>query len=117
MNPPAPGVVSVAYRRGFDRIVVTTRLTDAIARCNQEVPGSGTSACWADPLSSGEGFVDEPEPFVVGDGALAGADAELVVSPRGTPHVWAIDDRLVVTVAGDASAVELRRLAESFAPA
>ena len=117
MNPPAPGVVSVAYRRGFDRIVVTTRLTDGIARCNQEVPGSGASACWADPLSSGEGFVDEPEPFVVGDGALAGADAELVVSPRGTPHVWAIDDRLVVTVAGDASAVELRRLAESFAPA
>ncbi len=117
MNPPAPGVVSVAYRRGFDRIVVTTRLTDGIPRCNQEVPGSGSSACWADPLASGEGFLDEPSPFTVGDGALAGADAELLVSPRGIPHVWTIDDRLVVTVAGDASADELRRMAESFAPA
>ena len=85
MNPAAPGVVSVAYRRGFDRIVVTTRLTDGIARCNQEVPGSGASACWADPLSSGEGFVDEPEPFVVDDGALAGSDAELVLSPGVPP--------------------------------
>jgi len=58
--------------------------------------------------------VDEPELFVIDGGALAGADAELVVSPRGTPHVWAIDDELVVTVAGDASADELRRMAESF---
>jgi hypothetical protein len=117
MNPAAPGVVSVAYRRGFDRIVVTTRLTDGYSRCNRELPGSDPSACWADPLSSGEGFVDEPAPFVVGDGSLAGADAELVVSPRGIPHVWTIDDRLVTTIAGDASAVELRRMAESFAPA
>src|SRR5205085_4809097 len=66
MNPAAPGVVSVAYRRGFDRIVVTTRRTDGIGRCHQEVPGSDPSACWADPLASGEGFVDEPAPFVVG---------------------------------------------------
>jgi len=27
MNPPAAGVVSVAYRRVFDRIVVSTRVT------------------------------------------------------------------------------------------
>ncbi len=114
MNPPAPGVVSVAYRRGFDRIVVTTRLRDGIDRCNRELPGSDPSACWADPLASGEGVVDTPTPFVIGEGALAGADAELLVSPRGIPHVWAIDDRLVVTVAGDASADELRRMAESF---
>jgi hypothetical protein len=55
--------------------------------------------------------------FTVGAGALAGAQAELVLSPRGIPHVWAINDRLVVTVAGDASGDELRRLAESFAAA
>lgn len=116
MNPPAPGVVSVSYRRGFDRIVVTTRLRDGIDRCNQVLPGSGISACWADPLASGEGIVDTPEAFVVGEGALAGAAAELLVSPRGTPHVWTIDDRLVVTIAGDASAGELRRMAESFTP-
>jgi hypothetical protein len=116
MNPAADGVVSVAYRRGFDRIVVSTRRTGGILTCAEQVPESIATACWADPVASGEGFRDEPQPFVVGAGALAGADAELIVSPRGTPHVWTIDDRLVVTVAGDASAAELRRVAESFAP-
>lgn len=118
-NPPSRGVVSVAYRRGFDRIVVTTRRT-GMARPCAALPGpagSGTTACWADPLASGEGFVDQPQRFTAAGGALAGARAELVVSPRGVPHVWTVDDRLVVTVAGDASAEELRRLAESFAPA
>jgi len=113
MNPPASGVVSVAYRRGFDRIVVSSRLTGNIAGCAGD--GSGSSACWADPVASGEGIVDTPEPFVVGAGALAGTHAQLVVSPRGIPHVWTIGDRLVVTIAGDASGADLRRIAESFA--
>jgi hypothetical protein len=116
-NPRSRNVVSVAYRRGFDRIVVTTRSTGTARRCSTTVPGSDPSACWADPLASGEGFVDQPQRFTVGAGALAGAQAELVVSPRGVPHVWTMDDRLVVTVAGDASPGELRRMAESFAPA
>ncbi|MDQ4098615.1 MAG: hypothetical protein M3144_12205 [Actinomycetota bacterium] len=118
-NPPSRGVVSVAYRRGFDRIVVTTRLTGTASPCADlsGPPGSGRTACWADPLASGEGFVDQPQRFTVSSGALAGARAELVVSPRGIPHVWTVDDEVVVTVAGDANADELRRMAESFAPA
>jgi len=116
MNPPAAGVVSVAYRRGFDKVVVTTRLAEGVPGCPRALPGSSPGPCWDDPLATGEGFVDEPQPFVVGSGALAGAGAELVVSPRGTPHVWTIDDRLVVTIAGDASGDELRRMAESFSP-
>jgi hypothetical protein len=115
-NPQSRNVVSVAYRRGFDRIVVTTRSTGSARRCSITLPGSDPSACWADPLASGEGFVDQPQRFAVAAGALAGAQAELVVSPRGVPHVWTLDDRLVVTVAGDASPDELRRMAESFAP-
>jgi hypothetical protein len=117
MNPAGAGVVSVSYRRGFDRIVVTTRPTEGIPRCSRELPGSDPGPCWADPLATGEGFPDEPEPFEVAGGALAGSAAELVVSTRGTPHVWSIDDRLVVTVGGDASRQELRQMAESFAPA
>lgn len=112
MNPPAAGVVSVAYRRGFDRIVVSTRTTGGLSLCE---PRSAVT-CWGDPLASGEGFIDEPEPFVVGGGALAGANAELVVSARGIPHAWTIDDLLVVTIGGDASGAELRRMAESFSP-
>ncbi|HJV08354.1 MAG TPA: hypothetical protein VJ653_01690, partial [Acidimicrobiales bacterium] len=116
-NPQSRNVVSVAYRRGFDRIVVTTRSTGTARRCSITLPGSDPTTCWADPLASGEGFRDEPERFTVAAGALAGAQAELVLSPRGVPHVWTIDSRLVVTVAGDAGGEELRRMAESFAPA
>ena len=116
-NPPSRNVVSVAYRRGFDRIVVTTRSTGPARRCSVTLPGSDATACWADPLASGEGLVDQPQRFAVTAGALTGAQAELVISPRGVPHVWTMDDRLVVTVAGDANAEELRRMAESFAVA
>lgn len=115
MNPRAGGVVSVAYRRGFDQIVVSTRKTGGIPGC-AALPALITQDCWADPLSSGEGNIDVPEPFVVEGGALAGANAELVLSARGTPHVWTIDNRFVVTISGDASGGELRRLTESFSP-
>ncbi len=115
-NPPSRRVVSVAYRRGFDRIVVTTRSTGSAPRCSITLPGSDATACWADPLASGEGFADQPDRSTVPSGALAGARAEVVVSPRGIPHVWTIDDRLVVTVSGDATAAELRGMADSFAP-
>ncbi len=116
-NPPSRRVVSVAYRRGFDRIVVTTRSTGTARACDPAARGTGTTACWADPLSSGEGEVDLPQRFTIAGGALSGAQAAVVISPRGVPHVWTIDSRLVVTVAGDATADELRRMAQSFAPA
>ncbi len=114
-NPPSEDVVSVAYRRGFDRIVVTTRAAGPYRLASPD--GTGTLAGWDDPLASGEGFLDEAEPFTVATGALAGAEAELVISPRGTPHVWTFGDDLVTTVAGDASAEDLRRMVESFSPA
>jgi len=116
-NPQSRRVVSVAYRRGFDRIVVTTRLTGSSPRCSITLPGSDATTCWADPLASGEGFADQPDRYTVAGGALTGARAEVVISPRGAPHVWTIDSRLVVTVAGDATAAELRSMADSFAPA
>jgi hypothetical protein len=110
-NAPSLRVVSVAYRRGFDTIVVTTRSTGTTKLCP-----SGDQGCWADPVPRGAGVYDPYVLFTVGGGALAGADAQLALSPRGTPHVWTIDDTLVVTVAGDASGEELRRMIESFAP-
>lgn len=113
-NPLSRNVVSVAYRRGFDRIVVSTRSTGAARLCS---PAQPSTECWANPVASGEGNLDVPQPFVVAGGALKGARAELVISPRGVPHVWTIDHRLVTTVAGDANADELRQLAQSFAPA
>jgi hypothetical protein len=49
-------------------------------------------------------------------GALQGADAELLLTPRAVPHVWALTGSLVVTVGGDLSGNELLRVAGSLAP-
>ena len=96
-NPESREVVSLLYRRGFDTLLVTTRLR--------------TSGEWTDPMASGEGVPDEPEPV-----ALAGMRAEYVANARGTaPHVWALTDTLVVTVSGDLTREELIDVAESLA--
>ena len=99
-NPPSRKVVSLAYRRGLDRFVVTTRLAG--------------SAAWSDPLASGEGYVDHPEPVALDTGPLRGSDARIVLSPRGVPHLWGVANGLVVTVAGDLSRAELESVGRSL---
>ncbi len=99
-NPPSRRVVSLSYRRGFEQLVVTTRLA-----------GRGI---WDDPVATGEGYVDHPEAVTLRTGALAGVHGSLVIEPRGTPHVWAIADGLVVTVSGSLSRDELVRVTESL---
>jgi hypothetical protein len=103
-NPLSTDVVSLSYRRGFDEIAVTTRLRD--------VPGS--QDVWEDPLATGEGFRDDPQRVTLGRGALAGVEAELLIVPRNIPHLWALTDELVVTVAGDLGRADLLRVAESL---
>jgi hypothetical protein len=103
-NPISRNVVSLAYRRGLDRFVVTTRL--------RHVPGF--QDIWGDPLGTGEGFRDDPERIRVAAGALEGVQAELLIVPRNTPHIWAKTDKLVVTIAGDLSRAELIAVAESL---
>jgi hypothetical protein len=99
-NPPSRMVVSLSYRRGLDQFLVTTRLRGG--------------AAWDDPLASPEGFVDHPETVRVASGALAGTEAQVVLSPHATPHVWALTRDLVVTVGGDLSRAELERVASSL---
>jgi hypothetical protein len=99
-NPPSRMVVSLSYRRGLDQFLVTTRLR-----------GAGT---WEDPLATGEGFVDNPETLRIDSGELRGASAQLLIAPRGIPHVWALTSTLVVTVSGDLTRPELIRVANSL---
>lgn len=103
MNPVSRGVVSVAFRRGFDRVVVSTRLVGA------------DPSSWEDPLAMGEGYIDLPEDLVLAEGGFAGAPAELLIDPRATPHIWARGEELVMTIAGDLSREELVTAAESMA--
>lgn len=99
-NPPSEDVVSLAYRRGFDTLIVTTR--------------RDLGKHWDDPLATGEGFVDHPDSVTIDGGALAGVNGNLLIAPRGTPHVWALADGLVVTVSGDVGRDELLRIATSL---
>ena len=100
MNPVAPDVVSMVYRRGFDRIVLTTRVA--------------TDGDWSDPLATGEGFVDRPERIRLERGALSGVEANLLIVPLALPHIWALTDDLVVTVAGDLNRQQLLRVTEAL---
>jgi hypothetical protein len=111
-NPPSRMVVSLAYRRGLERFVVTTRLSRVAAPGE---PARTPEELWGDPLGTGEGYRDEPERVVLSRGALAGTEAELLIAPRNTPHIWALTDDLVITIAGDLSRAELLAVAESLA--
>jgi hypothetical protein len=99
-NPASRSVVSLSYRRGFDQVLVTTRIA--------------AGGPWSDPLATGEGYVDRPERVVLEAGALAGRPAELLLEPRGIPHLWTRSDALVVTVSGALGKAELLRVAESL---
>jgi hypothetical protein len=105
-NPPSTDVISLSFRRGFDQLIITTRL--------RNVPDYPQE--WADPLATGEGIVDQPEQVELGRGVLSGVEANVLVVPRNTPHLWALTDDLVVTVSGDLSREELIRVAESLEP-
>jgi outer membrane lipoprotein-sorting protein len=98
-NPRSRDVVSNAYRRGFDEVIVTTRLR-----------GRGQ---WRDPFGI-EGIRLRSEPVRLSSGALAGSTGELVVDPRTPPHLWAETNDLIVTVSGDLSRSQLLRAANSL---
>jgi hypothetical protein len=108
---PTRMVVSLSYRRGLDQFLVTTRLAQVPSQGESELP---PAQLWGDPLATGEGYVDEREQITIARGALAGQQAELVVVPRGIPHVWALTNELVVTVGGDLSRAELVQVTESL---
>ena len=110
-NPPSRMVASLSYRRGLDQFLVTTRLAQVPSEIEPELP---PGRVWGDPLATGEGFVDKGEKLAITRGALQGEEAELVLVPRGAPHVWALTDQLVVTVGGGLSRAELIRVTESL---
>ena len=104
-------VVSLSYRRGLDEFLVTTRLARVPSGGGPQLPPARR---WADPLATGEGFRATPDRVTIAGGALAGRRAELLVVPRGIPHLWALTDELVVTVGGDLNRAELVSVASSL---
>ena len=100
----AARIFSLRYTRGFDALTVTTRRP-------------------ADPYA----YLDDPfEPTAywtsahrseaqITSGAFRGASAFVVVAPQvTTPHLWAMKDGVMLTVAGSATAAELLAVANSL---
>ena len=100
-------VVAIQYTRGFDALTVTTRRV-------------------RDPRSAAVNDPVEVEPHWgnlvsrevrLRSGAFAGVTARVVVAPRITiPHLYAVKDDVLLTVAGGATAKELIAVAESLQP-
>ncbi len=98
------GVASLVYRRGFRSIVVTTR------SFNGALPDPGH-----DPFvrSSLKGTSSSAK-VLLRAGALSGARARLSVHALELPHLWALRNGLLVTVAGDVTRRNLLSIAESL---
>jgi hypothetical protein len=98
-------VVAVQYIRGFNALTVTTRtVADPLgAATTDPVEGDTT---WANTVS---------RDVRLDAGAFAGVTARVVVAPYITmPHLYAVKDGILLTVAGPATANELIAVAESL---
>jgi hypothetical protein len=64
---------------------------------------------WSDPVLGSSVRANPPERIKV-----IGNPAWLVIDPNSVPHIWAIQGRHVVTIAGNLDRDELLRIAESL---
>jgi hypothetical protein len=103
-NPSVGDIVSLSYRRGLDQFIVTTR------------PVGPNPNAWHDPLDSGQGHVPGTQRVTFSSGVLASRDGHLVTGPFAAPHIWALTDKLVLTVSGDLTRAELLQVAGSLRP-
>jgi hypothetical protein len=100
-------VVSLRYARGFDALTVTTRTVTDPSFAVQYDPFE-LSSSWADAVAW---------PATISGGAFRGVTARVVVAPATTtPHLWAVNEGVLLTVAGSATAEELLAVAASLQP-
>ncbi len=115
---PDSASVSLAYRRGFDVVYVSSSLAKT-----QSGSFSSGGATYA-------GHFDDPFLQLYGpawrylesrthdvrliSGPFAGETAHIVVDPSVLPHLWVTNGGNTVTVSGDLSAADMVRVAESL---
>ncbi len=98
-------VFALQYRRGFDALTVSTR---TIAGADYTV---GIDPCEGDRAWSRQARTEVP----IASGAFAGVTARILVgSISSAPHLWAVKNGVLLTIAGAASAEELLAVAESL---
>ena len=105
---PASGrdVVHLQYVRGFDALTVTTRIAD-----------DPQDAATLDPIDEWSWADLMRRDVQLTEGAFAGVTARVVVGPWiSSPHLYAVKDGILLTIAGTATADELVAVAESLEP-
>jgi hypothetical protein len=98
-------VFALQYRRGFDTIAISTRLVGGAYSVETDL-----CETYDQPWSK---LARTEVPIT--SGAFAGSTARiLAASTTSAPHLWAMKDGVLLTVAGAASADELLAVAESL---
>ncbi|HSL96675.1 MAG TPA: hypothetical protein VLA35_12285 [Thermoleophilia bacterium] len=109
MNKALTGsaIVALRYGRGFESLAVTTRVLDPQVT-------SEAFSIETDPfIRTWPGATDARTPVELTSGAFAGGRGFVVVGPLTTPHLWVVNDGMLLMVGGDASAEQLLAVAGS----
>lgn len=101
-NPPDVSVASLAYQRGPERAVVTTRALTPPA------------TDWSDPFGPPEPGDGPVAREVLGGGRYNGTTVEVRTDALGRARLWGRTDDTVFTVSGDLTAPEAVRMAASL---
>lgn len=100
-NPAEGPATAMRWTRGLDELVFTIR------------PSGARLDHWSNPFG-GEGMFLDGTKHELKGGTFDGAEAEVVLDPQSIPHLWAIGDGAVITVAGNLTAEELIAVAQSL---
>ena len=112
--PSGTDVVALRYQHGFSSLTVTSRRVERPWRyAHRDVFGfdvGGSESNGFSMTGSGHG----PVAVRLTSGALAGRRAWIVTGPLMIPHLWAVKDGVLLTIAGAATHDELVAVAESM---
>jgi len=101
-------VFVLQYAHGFDALTVSTRRIADPHYSVTEDPVDSYDPNWSQ-------LVRTEAPIT--SGAFAGATASIVLATTSsTPHLWAVKDGVLLTIAGGANARELLEIADSLQP-
>ena len=103
-NPPDDNVVSLTYRRGWDRVTVTTRT-------NTASPGQR----WSDPFAR-SGPAPVADTVRINGGRFRLVNAQRARPADGVPYLWGVSSDVVFTVSGNLSPDKLVKVTESIEP-
>lgn len=99
-------VFALQYTNGFDALTVSTRKVEDAAFSTENDPVDAYDSMWSDLVRTETRITS---------GALAGTTAWIVVATQSSaPHLWAVKDGILLTIAGGATAEELLAVADSL---